>query len=166
MATSAPITYNHDVAGLYRRVNRFILEMLKSVSGGGSQTNQFDQGRLQSYIDAIRAYKNWVENQPQLDLPETHPRAIALEESPATDKLENESVRDVIYLLELARDELVNSQSSRNGAGFMSFDGNRFAAVVDKTEQLLQTYIATITPLDLPESTPMRDITEHGHTGV
>lgn len=166
MATAAPITYNHDVAGLYRRVNRFITEMLKSVSGGGSQTNQFDQTRLQSYIDAIRAYQSWVENQPQLDLPETHPRAIQLEEAPQADKLENESVRDVIYLLELARDELVNSQTSRNGAGFIPFDANRFAAVIDKTEQLLQTYIATITPLDLPESTPMRELTEAGRTGV
>lgn len=167
ISNAGPVTYNHDVAGMYRRINRFIVEILKSVSSGGSQVNSFDQTRLQSYIGAIRAYHNWVIGQPQLDLPETHPRIIQLETAPAVPaEVENESVRDVVYMLELARDELVNGQTSRNPSGFVSFDSARLTAVVDKVEALLLNYIQTVTPLDLPESSPSRTISSAGLTGV
>lgn len=169
MATTnaGPLTYNHDVAGLYRRINRFIVEILKSVSSGGSQVNTFDQTRLQSYIGAIRAYQNWVMAQPQLDLPETHPRVIQLEPAPSIpEEVENESVRDVVYMLELARDELVNGQTSRNPSGMVSFDAARLTAVVDKVEALLVSYVQTVTPLDLPESSPSRVLSTSGLTGV
>lgn len=167
-ATNAgPVTYNHDVAGLYRRVNRFIVELLKSVSSVGSQVNEFDQTRLSSYIGAIRSYHAWVAAQPQLDLPETHPRAIQLEAPPVVpNEVENESVRDVVYLMEIARDELVNGQSSRNGSGLVSFDSARLTAIVDKIEALLLSYIQNVTPLDLPESSPSRIMVTSGQVGV
>ncbi len=113
---------NHDVAGLCRRVNRFIVEMQKSVSGGVADMNEFDQARLQKYLDAVRAYRNWVVAQPQLDLPETHPRPVEIGPDPETPDIENEAIRDVVYLLELCRDEMVHSQSARNPAGFIAFD--------------------------------------------
>lgn len=167
VTSAGPLTYNHDVAGLYRRINRFIFEILKSVSSAGSQVNTFDQTRLQSYIGAIRAYQAWVMAQPQLDLPETHPRVIQLEPAPVVPaEVENESVRDVVYMLELARDELVNGQTSRNPSGMVSFDAARLTAVIDKVEQLLISYVQVVTPLDLPESSPSRVLSSAGLLGV
>ena len=161
-----PTVYNHDIAGMYRRLNRFLVEIIKSVSSGGSQTNSFDQGRIAQYIGAIRSYHAWVMAQPQLDLPETAPRLMALAPTPEVPDIENESLWDVCNLLALARDELVNSQSARNASGLMSFDSNRFTAVVDKIENLLVEYIGQVTPLDLPESSPSQAMTGAGRVGV
>jgi hypothetical protein len=160
------ITYNHDVAGLQRRINRFIYEMIKSVSNAGSLMNEYDKNRLSTYLTAIRAYVGWVVSQPQLDLPETSPRAITLDPNPTWELMENEAIIDVIRMLEIARDELVNSQASRASSGLNKFDEARILALVTKVEDFLTKYINVITPLDLPESTPMRAMTGAGQTGV
>jgi len=157
---------NHDVAGLCRRVNHFIVELQKSVSGGVSDVNQFDQARLQKYLDAVRAYRDWVVAQPHLDLPETHPRPVEIGPDPVTPDIENEAVRDVVYLLELCRDELVNSQSARNPAGFISFDDQRAMSLVDKCQHFLDDYIKLVQPIDMPESTPSQPLTGSGLMGV
>lgn len=166
MAGEKEVVYNHDVAGIHRRLNRFIIEMIKSVSNAGSLMNEFDQTRLASYLSAIKAYVSWVVSQPNLDLPETSPRAYPLDANPVYDLVENESVVDVVRMLELVRDEVVNSQSARNAAGLTKFDEARLLAIVTKVENFLATYIAAVTPLDLPESSPMRVASTAGKTGI
>lgn len=166
MAGEKEVVYNHDVAGIQRRINRFIVEMIKSVSNSGSLMNDFDQKRLASYLSAIKSYVSWVTGQPNLDLPETSPRAYPLDANPTYDLVENESVVDVVRMLELVRDEVVNSQSARNAAGLTKFDEARLLAIVTKVENFLATYIAAVTPLDLPESSPMRVAATAGKTGI
>ena len=158
--------YNHDVAGLYRRINRFIEELIFSQSSSGSEMIVFDQVRLSSYLGAIRSYHAWIVNQPLLDLPETSPRQYDLEPCPAVPSLENESIRDLIVLLELGRDELINGQSARLSSNVTRFDSTRLLAIVEKAQAFLDCYISTVTPLDLPESSPMREITGSGKQGV
>lgn len=158
--------YNHDILGLHRRINRFIEEVAKSTSSGGSQVSSHDQDRLSTYLVAIRGYHNWVVDQPLLDLPETHPRKWPLQDNPIVPEIENESAIDVVNMLELARDELVNGQSARNASGLTKFDSSRLMAVVLKAEKFLTDYIAVVTPLDLPESSPMKEATSPGRTGV
>jgi hypothetical protein len=167
MATNDKVVvYNHDIAGIQRRVNRFIIEMVKSVSNAGSLMNSYDQSRLSSYLGAVRAYVGWVVSQPQLDLPETSPRQYILDPNPTWELLENESIVDVVRMMELIRDEVVNSQSARNASGLTKFDETRLLAVVTKVENFLTNYISIITPLDLPESSPMRTASTSGQTGV
>ncbi len=158
--------YNHDIAGVCRRINHFIVELQFSVSGGVSEMNMFDQERLQTYLTALRTLRSWIVGQPQLDLPKTHPREIETGPNPVTDDIENESVRDVIYMMELCRDELVSSPSSRMPAGFNVFDDTRAMAMIDKIQNFLDDYIKVITPLDFPESTPVQPLTGPGATGV
>ncbi len=158
--------YNHDVDGLQRRINRFIEEMIKAASNTVSQVNAFDQTRLASYINAIREYQAFINGQPQLDLPETNPREFELGANPVVPDLENESLRDVVVLLELARDEIINGQSARMPSGLIPYDSARLTAIVDKVDSLLTNYISIVTPLDLPESSPMREITGPGRKGV
>lgn len=165
-STNTQITYNHDVSGFHRRINRFIVELIYSVSSSGSQLNRFDQERLQTYVGALRGYQDWVNAQPALDLPDTHPRSYALDDNPEVPDLENESVVDTIRLLELARDELAKSQSSRNAAGLTPADSLRFTAMIDKVDSFLNTYITDITPLDLPESSPQTDMSGVGQDGI
>ena len=99
MATTASnITYNTDVEGIVRRLNRFIVEIVKSVSSNVSGTNTFDIARAKSYISAMRAYAAWVVGQPALDLPETAPRATTLPASPEIPDMENDSMYDLAQI--------------------------------------------------------------------
>jgi hypothetical protein len=157
---------NHDIAGLNNRINRFIEELVKAVSSGTSQTNEFDQARLTTYLDAIDGYHAWVLAQPHLDLPETHPREIDLGDNPATPHVENEETNDMVRILAIARDELINAQSARDASGLSKFDSARLKAVTDKVRAFLTTYIKVITPLDLPESSPDAVSSGTGRVGI
>lgn len=166
MAATQAIVYNHDVVGLYNRINRFVDELYKSVSSNASLMNSFDQARLASYIGSLRNYISWIVSVPQLDLPETSPRAYPLEDSPVVQAIDNDEVDDLIRLLVLSRDELTNSQSARLGSGLINFDQNRINAVIDKADLFLTTYIAKVTPVDLPESSPRDPMSPSGKVGV
>jgi hypothetical protein len=167
MATPAPImTYNTDVDGICRRINRFIKEVFLSQSSGVSATITFDVTRIQNYVKAIRAYVAWSVAMPLLDLPETGPTAITMAANPILPVIENESLYDIAVMLELARDELVNSQSSRMSTNLIPFDRDRLIAIMDKIDNFILNYIQTNTPLDLPESSPMAPVSGPGATGV
>lgn len=163
---AAVIVNNHDIAGLQARINRFLEELHKSISSGVSQVNSFDQARVASYLEAIDTYHAWVIGQPQLDLPETSPRPIELESNPVITDVENESVNDMVRILGIARDEIVNSQSARLGAGLIPFDSVRLTAVIAKVRAFLINYVATTTPLDLPESSPQSAESGPGRKGI
>lgn len=159
-------TYNHDIVGIYNRINRFIKEAIHQTSSNLSEMNQFDIARMKSYLSAIRGYLGHVQADPELDLPETSPRTYELREAPAVPDLENESLNDICRLLELMRDEMVNSQSARRPAKFVSFDETRMTQVLDKCDRFMADYVETVTPLDLPESSPRATMTGPGRTGI
>lgn len=161
-------TYNHDVSGIVHRVKRFQYELFKSASSGGAFVNTFDQARWAKYLDAVDTYVDHVVAQPQVDLPETHPRKIIMDLMPddAITTVENESIRDVIYYLQLMMLEAADSQSSRMSAGLLTFDENRIRALNEKARRLLNDYVAQVQPLDLPESSPTRAMSGAGKSGV
>jgi len=166
MATATNQTYNTDVYGVVRRINRFIVEIVKSQSSGVSQTISFDVARARTYINAIRTYVAWVCAQPMLDLPETGPTAVDLPNPPTIPLFENESMFDLATLFSLARDEIANSQSSRLSSNLIGFDRIRLDAILDKADGFLSSYVTVIDPLDQPETSPMTAVTGPGLKGV
>lgn len=160
------VVNNHDIAGLHARINRFIEEVKYSESSGGSQVTSFDQTRLATYLNAVDGYREWAIGRPPLDCPETHPRAIELGANPEIVDLENESCNDVIRLLTIGRDELTNSQSARLSSNLTPFDNARLVSIIQKIRLFLSDYIAKVTPLDLPESTPQAEQSGPGRTGI
>jgi hypothetical protein len=90
---------------------------------------------------------------------------MALPENPVLPTLENESAADVIQLIEIARDEVANSQSSRMPTNLIKFDYDRQVSYLQKIRNLL-AYIANQEPLDLPESSPQVAVTGPGARGV
>jgi len=153
---------NHDIYGLVRRINRFIVELVKAASANVSEMTGHDQRRLVSYLDALKAYKEWIVGQPVLDLPETHPQNYELAANPTVPPLENESVADVVNLLCKLRDEMIASQSARYASTMLVHDATRFDAIVAKVEAFLSDYVGAATPLDLPESSPKTELTGPG----
>lgn len=159
-------TYNHDICGLVRRLDRFAFELHKSVSSGTSQVNQFDQERLAKYLGAAVTYHDWMLSQPQLDLPESHPTLYTIDDDPGLAEVENESINDLLRLIKVTRIELVDSQSSRDPASLNPYDSKRFLALIAKCQAFLDNFIAVVTPLDMPESSPKRATSGPGRTGV
>lgn len=161
----ATSTYNIDVHSIVRRYNRILIEILKSQSSGISQTMPFDVTRVTSYIAAMNNFLDFVVGQPLLDCPETGPTEISLPVNPAIPYIENESGYDLMQLVQIARDEIANSQSSRIPTNLLSFDYDRQKSYLQKITNLLN-YIAGSEPLDLPESSPMVVVSGQGNLGV
>jgi len=161
-----PSIYNQDVYGLIRRLRRFRYETVKADSSGLADVNQFDIARAQSYLTAVKTYLDWVVNQPQLDLPETAPRAFELPSREDLPMPENESLVDLMHLYDSLEEELANCQSARHGTGVISHDEQRVRAIVTKMENFIANYVQPTQPLDLPESAPKREMTGEGRKGV
>lgn len=157
---------NNDIKGIHARINRYIEECLKSVSSTGSLINQFDMARIKSYLSALRFMHDYVVAQPLVDYPETHPRVYKLRDNPTVPELENEMLNDVVTMLELARDEIANSQSARHASGLISFDSIRFQTHIARIESYIANYAEQAQPLDMPESSPRAAVTGPGRTGI
>jgi len=155
-----------DIVGIVKRIDRFTKELHKSQSAGLAETNQFDIGRLNQYLSALRAYRAWVVSQPQLDLPESSPCKYDLDPQPAYEPIDNEAVADIVRMLVRARMEIISSQSARRSVGLVSFDDQRLMAVVERVQAFLNNYILQVQPIDLPESSPIYDMGGPGSTGV
>ena len=166
MAEAKQVVYNHDIVGIYDRLNRFIEEVSKAVSSNVSLTNQFDILRLTTYLDATDRYHDWIKAQPQLDLPETSPKPYFLKDAPVEFEIENEDMDDMLRMLRLGRDEIVHSQSSRLGSGLIRQDSERLTAIIAKARTFLNDYIVPTQPLDFPESSPAQELSGAGRTGV
>ena len=159
-------TYNCDVDGMVRRINRAIVEMTKSQSGGVSLSISFDVIRWRSYIDGLVTYIDYVTSQPQLDLPETHPLPVTLPTKPVIPQMENESAYDMAVLFDTMREEIANSQSSRMPSGLLSHDEIRVRSYLARASKFITDYITVIDPLDLPDSSPMAPAPTAGLKGV
>ena len=166
MAESNVATYNHDIVGIYSRINRFLKELHHSASAGVSQMIDPDYARLETYMANLKGYVAWVIAQPELDCPDTHPRKHMLQTPPELGDVENEEVNDIIRLLLIARDELTNSQSARLASRLIKYDHKRLSHIIEKVEQFMTTYVSTLTPLDLPESSPDEELSGPGETGI
>lgn len=166
MAEETSVSYNLDVLYCNDKICRYAGELIKSVSSGVAHVNSFDMARALKYLDDLDAAVAYVLGQPQLDMPETHPRARALQPMPAIPPMENDELDHAVRLLESARIELINSQSSRMAAGLLPFDAARVNALVEKNRQWLTTFVAARAPMDLPETSPQELMTGSGSSGV
>lgn len=163
---TGPVVNNHDVAGIARRINRFIVEARDCQSNAQAKISDADVARLKSYHGALVSYIHHVGAQPQLDMPESSPRAILLDPSPAVPLLENDDLIDLMALYVAAREEIVNSQSARMSSSLLTFDRLRCENLIKKADDFLVNYVAKVSPLDLPESSPMREQSGPGRTGT
>ena len=157
---------NQDIAGLHARLNRFLREAHKSASSGLNTITTPDMARFKSYLNAVTVYHTWVVGQPELDLPETHPRTYTLEANPVLGDVNNEAVNDFLRMLENTRDELTNAASARRAAGLSAADSKRLTDNTTKALSFLVDYVEPITPLDLPETSPDAVSSGSGTAGI
>lgn len=161
-----PGVYNVDVTYLCDKVARYSIEVMKSVSANLAFTNQFDMARMLGYLGDIDKAVEYVQAQPQLDMPESHPMLHPIEPFPTVVDMESDELDHVVRLLRAGYIELANSQSARMPAGLLPFDAARVTALVAKNRNWLTTYVAERQPMDLPESSPQEPMTGDGRPGV
>ena len=160
------VIYNHDTAALCRSVRRISAELYKSVSSGTSGMNSFDQARCKANVAASRSLLAWVNSQPDLDLPESHPNALEVSDPAKYPAVESDSINlalDICYACEV---EILNSSSAREAAGMNKFDSGRLGATLDKIDSLVDKHIAIAEPVDLPESSPSEPLSGAGAKGT
>lgn len=158
--------YNLDVTYLADKLARYTGEVQMSVSSNVAFVNEFDMGRLQQYLIDIDRAVAYVLDQPQLDMPESHPMLHAIQPFPVMRDMESDEWDHVVRLLRAGYIEIVNSQSARLGAGLMPFDARRITALIAKTRQWLNDYVAERAPMDLPETSPQAAMSPAGSAGV
>lgn len=164
--TDTSISYNLDVVYVNDKLCRYAGEVIKSVSSSVAHVNDFDMARSLKYLTDLDSAVAYVLALPQLDMPESHPTAHKLQPMPSVPEMENDELDHVVRLLNAARLELINSQSSRMAAGFLPFDANRVTSLIAKNRQWLTTYVAERSPMDLPETSPQELMTGTGKGGV
>lgn len=158
--------YNHDIISMLARLQRYMKEMNLSVSSNLSELSVADRTRLESYIENIKKFKAWVIEQPELDLPESSPRAFTFEDADAVVDIENLDITQIGRLLNVLMVEMASSQSARKPAGMTVHDSLRFDTIVTKIESFLADFIGEDDGLDLPESSPKSPMSGVGNTGV
>lgn len=157
---------NHDLENFIRRERRYKKELIKSVSSNVSDFNVHDQARFVKYINSLIFFLDWMTKQDLLDLPESSPYIIEVEDLTKAMDMENDDVALLVRLFEVLELEVVNSGSARQSNGLQVFDKTRIMAVITKVINFMTDYVAKTNPIDLPESSPMHELTGHGEQGI
>lgn len=165
-APAGPQTCNADISHLYRRINRLIYEMQHAQSAGVTFTIAADHARITKALADLKVHIDTVRDMGIPDQPETQPEAIQLDGGPDEVNLENDDFKAVVDQLYITRDELVGSQSSRLGGGFIPPDHVRADAQLTRINTLFAKFIPATDPKDNPESTPSVAQVGSGRTGI
>ena len=162
------ITLNHDIYSMARRLNDYAQDVVKSPSANIQGWRDADKERLQSYMDAIEAYVDWFQAQPEVDRPESHPQSYPEDDNFRFGhaEVENQMINDVVHALWSMKFELLHSQSSRLANRLLSFDDKRFRDEISRLRLYFTSYIENFTPLDLPESSPEEPGVTAGRRGT
>ena len=159
-----PVVRNRNVAGLVRRYDDFIKEIVESDSANQQSTSAADLERWNSYLSAIDRYVAYVVSEPEVDVPESASLDIQVKDSPVIPDMENNSVYDLAWMMYDARHEVVNNQS-RTAYNFTKADTKRVTDITEKCRRFLLDYVEQTQPLDMPESIPEFALTGPGRTG-
>lgn len=158
--------YNFEIAGLIRRIVRFMKELHYSQSANVAAVSAADQNRFKTFLTAIEQNLDFVIGQEPLDLPKGSPELRELTEMPTLPMVENEAIQDMIEMYKSAVKELSQSQSARYSNGMIPQDAERLRSVIAKQRAFLDGYVANIQPLDLVETVPSRPMNGPGAQGV
>lgn len=159
---------NHDIAGLVERVDEVIFELLKSQSSNLTDMKTFDRTRIGQYNQMLNRYASWIVAAPDVDVPETHPRAYPIKyiSEGQSIEVENKAIRDLVRLYQAVIIELCNSQSARAANSLTTHDKRRFDLLMQKVENFLADYVDETQPIDMPESAPSSESVTAGLKGA
>lgn len=117
-----------------------------------------DMNRLEDRIGDLAAKWDFLAQQPFLDAPETHGRALYT--IPLFEEVAEPSNRDVkrlMHFIEMVHREIVLCQSARMASGIGEHDATRGLSYIANLTGLVENYIKIRTPNDFPEVSPKEE---------
>ena len=148
---------NVDCAGLADRTTREAQELYHCAS---ASTTAFiiphDAKRIEAWLEAVRGYIDAVRTGP-MDMPRSNGQLYAClmvfpmgeDGSGCYEEVQNDLLKDILRRLLYLWTETTNCQSVNIGNGFVPQDAERFHAMLNSIESLLQL---NTTSQDYPES--------------
>lgn len=144
--------FNMDVAGYIRRLRAMKNELVQSNSAKLPAISDADLKRFRSHLESLEQYAVYACDQCELDLPKWSPKEIELGESVKVEGVSNHSIIDILAMVEAVEVEMVQSQSARQSSGLISHDEERLDAIMGKIHALLDSFVSTVPPQDLPNN--------------
>lgn len=148
---------NMDVVYVAELLIDFHYQLAKA--SAADQTDGFpveaDMIRLEDRIEDLAVKWAFLSNQPFLDAPETHGRAMyAVPVFAEVSTVSNRDVKRLMNFIEMIHREVVLSQSSRMTNGIGVHDAARGLTYLANLRGLVTEYIKIRTPNDFPEVSP------------
>lgn len=160
------VVKNQNIASIARRIARAKFELNKSGSSNQNEFELADIVRQESYLADLLGYLNYIVAQTPLDLPESRPDDFAVEDPVKYELMENEAGNDLMGMYDGLEQEVLNCVSASRYSGMNRFDEKRMRDAIAATQAFIANYIRVLTPIDYPESSPMRAGTGQGRSGV
>lgn len=157
---------NKTVMSLARKFARARHELHHSGSANHQTFEDADIVRHMSYLDDIVGYLNYAQNRKPLDQPKARPQEFEIPDPIKFPLVENEAVNDLNQMLYDMEVEVSHCPSNSRAGGLSPFDEKRLLEAVNDAKDFIMNYAAKLTPLDFPESSPMREKVGQGRSGV
>ncbi len=157
---------NYGIATWLRRCARVCEEVAFCQSGKSPAMLDHDKKNIRHFIDALRAYRDYLEAEPEVPYPETHEDIYDIEDLQNFDLVENENVNDITHAFTKMYREVANSQSAKQAANILGFDVKAMELYFQQIENLMDNYVEDYTPLNLAQSSPRRANVKAGKRGA
>jgi len=167
--TIAHRTMNINVRDLWYRFQRTIEELvLAGSTNSASHMRDDDYKRMKQNMKYIRDAAMVAKDAVQQDSPFTLTREYTLEHWFDDERiLENDDMDSIKTMLVLARDGLaLSAQSNRQPNRLHMQDGDRLIAALDAIDEHVTKVTLENTPMDFPATSPTREVSPAGRTGI
>ena len=159
-------TANLHVAMVVRLLDRVVKEVCDSQSSPLTGTRIADYARIDQYMTELESFTEFANKLPEADYPKSHPQPVALDPAMKIPPMDNDSLWLLAQLVDTARFEVANSNSSRSPSGFLPGDYDRWTSYYSDIRRLVSEHMKKATPTDKPESTPTYPLPPRGALGV
>jgi hypothetical protein len=159
-------TANLHVAMIVRLLDRVVKEVCESQSSPLTGTRLADYSRIDQYLTELESFTDFANKLPEADYPKSHPLPVQLNEPMKVPAMDNDSLWLLAQLVDTARFEVANSNSSRSPSGFVPADYVRWTQYYSDIRRLVKEHMKVATPTDKPESTPTYPLPAKGALGV
>jgi hypothetical protein len=123
---------NLDILDLVWRVDRFCMEVARAASATRTETSIHDIARQHAMLDRLDLRFQMYAADPELDLPQVHPRALPLPKFPDLNNIENNDSQQILNMLVALRIELTHCDSAERTTAFSKADKGRIEALIAK----------------------------------
>lgn len=149
-------THNICVQAIDMMIYRTVQELTKSVSGRVTGLTQKDMDRIDTYYNRIIEYVDLVSQDMvdykyliQLKLTDIQVYAI---------QVENEAVNAAVQYLLASDIQIRICQSTRLNDGLLEPDKEDLLEGINKSKSVIDLYFGSNNPLDMPQSTPSKEV--------